>query len=279
MAAMLAGLCWAGHSNPRHIRNFCVPKFGRRHGLPQKSIENVDVREGDEARARMFAEKLNLTNAGIERVYCVTTSRASCIPSKIIFVDDLIAAKEQILDLPAEVLVVDTVGNDLAALTAFDEKRTLELANKVHTFLTEMAKKFTLVIVNASISCRTGGLRGCTRETFFRNSESYNHYLEAVIKSRVFDPLERIQFNPLTPYRFKQVEQASDRPAPKIPADDREMLKDSIHPWEEYYIQRVRGFIFDHLHWAKAGVPKPKKRRRLSRAEKSNNTRVRLGMK
>ena len=278
MATAQIGLCWAGHSNPRHIRNHCVPKFGRRHGLPQMLVENVDVREGDETRAKLFASKLKLTEAGIERVYCVTTSRASCIPTKIVFINDLIAAKAQILDLPAEILVVDTAGNDLAGLPVYDERRTLELANRVYTFLTEMSEKFTLVVVNASISCRTGGLKGCSRDTFFQNSEKYNHFLETLVKGRQFDPHHKINFNPLNVYRHQQVENASDPLAPNIPANDEEMLKDSIHPWEDFYIQRVRGFIFDYLHWVKAGVPKPK-RRKLSRAEKSDRTRARMAMK
>ena len=260
-----AGLCWMGHSNPRHVRNYSVPG-------------NSDIRENDEARARQFATKLGVTEVGIERAYCVTTSIASAIPSKIIFVDDLIASKAQVIDLPAEVLITDTAGNEIANMKVRDDKATLDLANKVYSFLTELLQKFRIIIVNASISCRTGGLKGCSPEIFFSNSEKYNHFLETLVDGRQFDPEGRIHFNPLNPYRYAQAT-ANDPLLPKAPADSSTMLKDKIHPFEQHYIQRVRGFLFNKLYCVR-GVEKTgrKSKRKLSRAEKSARTRARLAM-
>ena len=178
------GLVWGGHSNPRHIRDRLVPKFGRKHGLPDKHVLNIDVREGDMARATEFARQLGLTDVGIDRCYSVTTSIACAIPSKIIFIDDLINARDQITDLPADICIIDTAGNDLTKLTSRDDIATLELASKVYDFLCSLLPKFSLIIVNAAISCRSGSLKDCPREIYYFNAEKYNNYLQTFVEGR-----------------------------------------------------------------------------------------------
>ena len=272
-----AGIVWAGHSNPRHVRNKYVPKFGRKHGLPEKQLLNIDVREGDEARATEFARSLGIADVGIDRCYCVTMSIASAIPTKIIFVDDLIAAKPQIIDLPAEICVIDTAGNDLTKLTSRDDVATLELADKVYTFLTELLSKFSLIIINATISCRTGFLKGCSPEIYYFNAEKYNHFLQTLVEGRQFDPQGRIQFNKLPRYRYLEAT-SNDPMCPKAPADASIMLKDNIHPHEDTYVNRVRAFLFDNLYLCVEGAAKTTRKRPNRRAKKSAKIRALLGV-
>ena len=269
-------LAWAGHSNPRHARDALVPKFGRLHGRPKRHIENIDVREGDNARARELAVQLELTDI-ISQVFTVTTLSKD---KKIVFVDNLIAAKSKIEELPAEILLVDTAGNDLTKIEEIDHWQTQVLANKVYNFLNDISPKFKLIIINASMSCRIGSLKNSTPHVFFHNSESYNHFLEVMCDGGgdptwPFDPLHRIRFNKLVQFRHLPSYDPADLMS-KVSVDPKEVLKDDIHPVLAPYIQRIRGAIFDYIYVLK-NLP-TKKRKRPSRAEKSEKTRKRLGI-
>ena len=250
------GVVWAGHSNPRHVRNTLAPKFMYSYG--RRTLSNEDIRGDDLTRANILAHNMGL-DGFVPHVFTVTNN----VFHKIIFFHQLEAAKATIEQLPASIVVIDTAGNDLTLIKTHSPQETLELASRVFEFLRSLDSKFKLIIFNAVISCRTGNLKGVPPLTYFRNAEDFNHYLQTMMEAeggRIYN------FNRL---HYLRASNPEDDIAKRTQVQTGLVLKDKIHPHTENYVQKVRMAILGNSFSMLSGLKTRRKRRPGSRGKRN----------
>ena len=188
----------------------------------------------------------------IEEVYTVTRGTWD----RAVYFSNLQNCVQHFTSPGAEILVLNSLSNDLCQYSQVVPETTKRLAKEFYDFAQGLG--FKLTIINAVIPCRTGNLRSATPEVYWQNAENTNAEIEKLC-STAEAKTANIFFNPMQGFRYKQDPVTFQR----VPVTADDVLEDRIHPKlcadDNYplggkFWQRTRQFVLDHLCLLEGGV-------------------------